>query len=165
MTAKSWALGCASAAVTVVALGGCGASSDAEDFQPADVYVATIERVLADETPGNGTDGLPVVYVVPLGEHEIDATVQAEVASELHDVADVRFADERSEALDEDEPGQPVRDEGLLVAIGEVVEQRGPVEVEVEVYRSEGDSSSRVFTVSRRGSRWTVTSTSVVAGP
>ena len=165
MTAKSWALACASAAVTAAILAGCGASSDAEDSRPSDVYVATIERVLADESPSNGTDELPVVYVVPLGENEIDATVQAEVASELREVADVRFADQRSEALDEDEPGQPVRDDGLLIAIGDVAERGAPVEVEVEIYRSEGDSSSRVFTVSRRGSRWTVTSTSVVSGP
>ena len=63
------------------------------------------------------------MYVVPLGESDIDATVQADVASELHDVADVRFADERSEALDEDEPGMPVRDDGVLVAIGDVAER------------------------------------------
>jgi hypothetical protein len=162
VTAKSWALACASAAVTAVAVAGCGSSSDAEDSRPADVFVATIERVLADETPSSETDELPVVYVVPLGEDEIDATVQADVASELHEVADVRFADERSEALDEDEPGKPVLDDGVLIAIGDVAERGNPVEVEVEVYRSEEDSSSLLFTVSRRSSQWTVTSTSVV---
>jgi hypothetical protein len=165
VTAKSWALACASTAVTVATLAGCGSSSDAEDSRPADVYVATIQRVLADESPSNGTDELPVVYVVPLGENAIDATVQAEVAGDLREAADVRFADERSEALDEDEPGQPVRDDGLLIAIGDVPERGNPVEVEVEIYRSEADSSSRLFTVSRRGSHWTVRSTTVVSGP
>jgi len=165
VTAKSWALAGASVAVTAVAMAGCGSSSDAEDSRPAEVYVATIERVLADEKPSTGDDALAVVYVVPLGENEIDATVQADVASELHDVADVRFADERSEALDEDEHGKPVLDDAVLVAIGDVAERGNPVEVEVEVYRSEADSSSRLFTVSRRSSVWTVTSTSVVPEP
>jgi hypothetical protein len=165
VTAKSWALACVSVAVAAIALAGCGASSDAEDSRPADVFVATIERVLADETPSSETGGVPVVYVVPLGENEIEATVQADVASELHEVADVRFADKRSEALDEDEPGQPVLDDGVLIAIGDVAERGNPVEVEVEVYRSEDDSSSLLFTVSRRASNWSVTSTSVVPGP
>jgi hypothetical protein len=165
VTAKSWALACASAAVITIALAGCGSSSDAEDSRPADVFVATIERVLADEPPLPDPDELPVVYVVPLGESEIGATVQADVASEMHEVADVRFADESSEALDEDEPGQPVRDDGVLIAIGDVAERGNPVEIEVDVYRSEDDSSSLLFTVSRRSSQWTVTSTSVVPEP
>jgi hypothetical protein len=165
VTAKSWALACASVAVTAGAIAGCGSSSDAEESRPVEVYVATIERVLSDESPSLEPDELPVVYVVPLGENEIDATVQAEVASELRDVADVRFADERDEALDEDEPGRPVLDDGVLVAVGDVAERGNPVEVEVEIYRSEDDSSSRLFTVSRRSSHWTVTSTSVVPEP
>jgi hypothetical protein len=162
VTAKSWALG---AAVTAVTMAGCGTSSDAEDSRPDDVYVATIQRVLADESPSTEPDELPVVYVVPLGENKIEATVQAEVASELRHVADVRFADDRDEALDEDEPGKPVLDEGVLVAVGEVAERGNPVEVEVEIYHSEDDSSSLLFTVSRRSSQWTVTSTSVVPEP
>jgi hypothetical protein len=166
VTAKSWALArwaCVAFAVTVGA--GCGGASDAEESRPAQVYVATIEGVLAEESPTAGTDELPVVYVVPLGESDIDATVQADVASELREVADVRFADERSEALDEDEPGMPVRDEGVLVAVGDVAEEGQPVDVEVEVYRSEDDWSKRVFTFSLRSSQWTLTSTSVVSVP
>jgi hypothetical protein len=162
VTAKSWALG---AAVTAVTMAGCGTSSDAEDSRPDDVYVATIQRVLADESPSTEPDELPVVYVVPRGENKIEATVQAEVASELRHVADVRFADDRDEALDEDEQGKPVLDEGVLVAVGEVADRGNPVEVEVEIYHSEDDSSSLLFTVSRRSSQWTVTSTSVVPGP
>ncbi len=159
MTAKSWAL---AVAVTAVTMAGCGSSSDAEDARPEEVIVATIERVLADESPSTEPDDLPVVYVVPLGENEIEATVQAEVAGELRHVADVRFADDRDQALDEDDPGKPVLDDGVLVAIGDVAERGNPVEVEVEIYHSEDDWSSLLFTVSRRSSHWTVTSTSVV---
>jgi hypothetical protein len=163
VTAKSWALAGAAFAVTLGA--GCGGPSDAEESRPVEVYVATIQRVLADESPTAGTDELPVVYVVPLGDSDIDAAVQAEVASELRDVADVRFADERSEALDEDEPGMPVRDSGVLIAVGDVAEEGQQVDVEVEVYRSDDDWSTRVFTFSRRSSQWTVTSTSVISVP
>jgi hypothetical protein len=163
VTAKRSAL---AVVVVAVALGsGCGASSDAEEPHPAQIYVATIELVLDEENPAAGTDELPVVYVVPLGQDDIDATVQADVASELRDVADVRFADARSEAVDEDEPGMPVRDDGVLVGIGDVPEDGGPVDVQVEAYRSEDDWSKRVLTFVRRSSRWAVSSTTVVSVP
>jgi hypothetical protein len=163
VTAKRWALACAALSAAVGS--GCGASSDAEEPRPAQIYVATIELALEGENPTAGTDKLPVVYVVPLGETDIDATVQAAVASELHDVADVRFADKRSEAVQEDEPGMPVRDNGVLVGIGDVAEDGGPVDVQVEDYRSEDDWSKRVLTFVRRSSQWAVTSTLVVSGP
>jgi hypothetical protein len=153
----------AGASLTILAA--CGDSSEAEMSRPAQIFVATIQQVLADENPAAGTDDLPVVYVEPLGDEEIDATVQADTANELREVADVRFADERSEALDEDEPGMPVRDDGILVAIGDLPDEGDPVDVEVETYRSEDDLSTAVFSFALRSSGWTVTSTSVVPNP
>jgi hypothetical protein len=150
------------AGVSLTILAGCGDASEAKMSRPAQIFVATIREVLAHHNPAAGTDDLPVVYVEPLGDEDIDAAVQADTASELRDVADVRFADERSEALDEDEPGMPVRDDGILVAIGDLPEEGEPVDVEVEVYRSEDDRSTALFSFARRSSEWTVSSTSVV---
>ena len=85
---------------------------------------------------------LPVVYVVGVGETTIAADVQAEVAVELDDDADVRFADERAEAVLEDRttcrcattacwsPSASCRPDDV-----------DPVDVDVEVYRSEADWS------------------------
>ena len=70
--------------------------------------------------------------------------MQADVAAELDDDAEIRFADERSEALLEDADDEPVRDDGVLMAIGRGRAGRATrYEVEVEVYRSEDDSSKR----------------------
>ena len=141
---------------------GCDGSNGAAVSRDAQVYVATIRDVLAEQPPPTDPDVLPVVYVVGVGEKAIPADVQAEVAVELDDDADIRFADQRSEAVLEDEEDVPVRDEGVLVAVGELLPDVDPVDVTVEVYRSEADWSKVVLTIARGSSQWTVTSSSVV---
>lgn len=149
-------------AIGAVLGAGCDGSSGEDVSRAAQVYVATIRDVLADQPPPEDPDVLPVVYVVGVGERDIPADVQAEVAAELDDDAEIRFADERSEALLEDEDDAPVRDHGLLIAVGELADDVDPVELAVEVYRSDDDWSKAVLTVGRRSSQWTVTSSSVV---
>jgi hypothetical protein len=159
VTSRPWAL----AGVAVfAALAACDGPADEEMSREAQIYLAAVSEVIAEQVPTSTDDELPVVYVVSVGESEIDATVQADVAGELRDLADVRFADERSEAVEEDEDGMPVRDDGTLVAIEEVPAEGEPIEVEVEVYRSAEDSSHFVFTFAPRSSQWVVTSTSVL---
>lgn len=141
---------------------GCDGSGGEAASRDAQVYVAAIREVLADEPAPEDPDVLPIVYVVGVGETAIPADVQAEVAVELDDDADIRFADRRSEAVLEDEDLVPVRDEGVLVAVGELQPETDPVTVTVEVYRSEDDWSKVVFTIARRSSHWAVTSSSTV---
>ena len=156
-------------AVVLVAAGvaGCDGSARDEMSRDAQVYVVTIRNVVAEEPPPADPDVLPVVYVIGVGEEDIAADIQADVAAELKDEVDVRFADARAEAVLADEDEVPVRDHGLLLAIGALAPESdddvADVEVEVEVYRSEADWSRVVLTVGRRSSsQWTVTSTSVV---
>jgi hypothetical protein len=158
VTSRPWAL----AGAVVAALASCDGPADDEMSREAQIYLAAVSEVIAEQVPTSTDDELPVVYVVPIGESEIDATVQAEVAGELHDLADVRFADERSEAVEEDEDGMPVRDDGTLVGIGEVPPEGEPIDVEIEIYRSAEDSSHFVFTFAPRSSQWVVSSTSVL---
>lgn len=112
----------------------------------------------------DGEAPLPVVYVISTGEDDIAAAAQAATAQALHDVVDVRFADDRDEALILDAPDRPVRDEGVLLAVGEIPadESGGSVEVAVEQYRSVDDRTRHVFTVAVRDDAWIVTSTSNV---
>jgi hypothetical protein len=149
------------AAVAMLLASSCDDSSDSEMSRSTPVYVAVVDAAL-DQVATPPGDELPVVYVVPVGETAIDASVQADVADAFHERADVRFADERSEAIVEDEEELPVRDEGVLVAIGDIAESGEPIEVEVEVYRSVDDSSRWVLTLARRSSQWTVTASSTV---
>jgi hypothetical protein len=147
--------------LAALVLAGCGGPSKDEASRDAQVYVATIRDVLREQPQPEPGDALPVVYIVGVGE-KIAAKVQAEVAAALDDDAQVRFADERSEAVLEDEDHAPVRDEGVLLAVGPVAPDKDPVHVDVEVYRSAEDSSKRVVTVGMVSSQWTVTSESVV---
>jgi hypothetical protein len=161
VTSRPWAL----AGVLVVVAASCDGPADEEMSREAQIYLAAVRQVIAEQAPpASGDDELPVVYVVPVGESDIGATVQAEVAGELREQAEVRFADDRSEAVLEDDEGMPVRDEGTLIAIDEVPAEGEPIDVEVEVYRSAADSSKVVFTFAPRSSQWAVTSTSVL-GP
>jgi hypothetical protein len=126
------------------------------------VIIATVRDVLTEQPPPADPDDLPVVFVVGVGEHEIGADVQAEVTRELDEDAVVRFADERDEAVEEDEAHVPVIDAGVLLVLGEVPGEGDTVEVAVEVYRSDQDWSRRVLTIASGPSQWTVTSSSVL---
>jgi hypothetical protein len=151
-------------ALTLGSVVGAGCDGSGEDgvSRDAQVYVATIRDILANQPRPADPDVLPVVYVVGVGETKIPADVQAEVAVELDEDADIRFADQRSEAMLEKEEHVPIRDQGLLVALGELPPEADPVNLAVEVYRSEEDWSKVVLTVDRGSSQWTVTSSSVL---
>lgn len=155
------------AALLVVAAGGviagCDRSDSNDETRQVDVLVLAIRDVVSGAS-GDQTDAaLPVVYVVGSGEHEIDAAVQADVAAELHDEIDVRFADERDEVVESDEPDRPVPDSGVLLLVDDIPEDGDEIDVPVEIYRSEVDGSAVVYTFAERTSSWIVTATSLVA--
>jgi len=149
--------------LVALALAGCDGTTKDEASRDAQVYVATIRVVLAAEPPRDEAAPLPVVYVVGVGEEKIAPSVQADVAQELDKDAEIRFADKREEALLEDQEDVPVRDDGVLVAVGAVPPDVDSVDVHVEIYRSEVDSSKVVLTIGKQSSQWAVTSESVVA--
>lgn len=149
--------------VVVIGLGtvvgaGCDGSGDDETGRDAEVYVAAIRDVLAGQPGPEDPDVLPVVYVVAVGESEIPADIQADVAADLDGDADIRFADERSEAVLEHEDHMPVRNDGVLLAVGPVPADTEPVHMDVEIYRSDDDWSKVELTIARGSSQWTVTS-------
>jgi hypothetical protein len=148
--------------LVALTLVGCDGSSPDGMSRDAQVYVAAIRDVLAEQPPPEQPDAVPVVFVVGVGEKKIPAKVQAAVAADLDDDADIRFADERSEAVLADEEHAPVRDDGLLIVIGQVEPDVNPVQVAVEAYRSEDDWSKRLLTTGRSSSEWTVTSEATV---
>ena len=141
---------------------GCDGGAPEELSRDAHVYVAAIRDVLTEEGPSEDPDVLPLVFVIGVGEERIAASVQAEVVGELDEEAEVQFADARSEVVLDDEEDAPVRDDGVLVAVGALAPEGDPVEIAVEVYRSDVDWSKRVLTIASRSSQWTVTSSSVL---
>ncbi len=157
-----WGPAAAAIAVVVGAGVGCDSPDDTDVSRDGQVYVAAIREVLTEQPPAVEPDDLPVVFVVGVGEHDIPADVQAEVLRALDDDAVVRFADERAEAVAEDETHVPVIDAGVLLVVGGVAGDADPVELPVEVYRSDQDWSRRVLTIASGPSQWTVTSSSVL---
>lgn len=158
---RTWAL----TVVAVAAAGtvaGCDGSDEGDVSRESEVIIAAVRDVLTEQPPPPEPDELPVVFVVGVGERDIPAVVQAEVTRELDDAAAVRFADERGEAIEEDEEHVPVRDAGVLLVLGEVAGDEDVVQLSVEVYRSDQDWSKRVLTIASGGSEWTVTSSSVL---
>ncbi len=159
--------GLAVATVAIVGAGaGCDSSDDTEVSRDGHVYIATIREVLTEQPPPPEPDELPVVFVVGIGEEDIAADVQAEVLRALDDDAVVRFADERAEAVAENEPDVPVIDAGVLLVVGEIAgdDDATEVDVEIEMYRTAQDWSKRVLTIASGPSQWTVTSSSELPG-
>lgn len=150
------------AAVAATVGAGCDGSPEREPSRPAQVYIAALRNVV-DELPRlEDPEARPVVYVVSGGEKAIAADVQARVANVLDESIDVRFADAREEAFVDDAEWSPVRDEGRLVVLGPVEGEAGPVELQIEVYRSEADWSRRLVTFEQSGDEWSATDSSLV---
>ena len=126
----------------------CDDSSDPAGVPVDAVLVAIVRDIAVVDTPSTTEPGpLSVVYVVSIAEDGISAGAQADVASELRDEVDVRFADQREEALDDAEPDVPVVDGGVLLVVGDDPRERWPRRVPVEVYRNAADWTKFVFSV------------------
>jgi hypothetical protein len=160
------------AAIGVIAFAAC--TSDAEGIKPIhteDAYVAAInwyvDSLPAPPPTTNGDEPGPViVYVVTLSGKAIDSQVQASVVADMADRKDdvtVRFADVRDDALEVDEETQPVKDEGVLLLVGEVEEANPPINVDVEVYRDMNDVRDYDMKIFRSGDEVTATAETVVA--
>lgn len=142
-------------------LGGCNQARGSVGDRQQLILQATVREVVGADPPAEG-DALPVVYIVPIGEQTLAATVQVEVVEGLSDTADVRFADSRDEAIASDTEELTVKHDGVLLLVGDIAESGNRIDLPVEVYVSDADRTSAVFTVRRAGSTWSVTSTSVV---
>lgn len=146
--------------VAAIAVASCTEDDDTGARQVA-VLVAAIREVVADVPSADIDPPLPVVYLVGAGEVEFAATVQADVAEDLQDEVDVRFADDRDEAIDLDAADAPVRDDGVLLMVEEIPDDGDTIEVSIEVYRSDRDQPGTVvFSMTEDDERWSVTATS-----
>lgn len=140
----------------------CTAAADdpsAGDGREAAVYEAVLGWML-DEDPQDMSSDDPeetaTMFVVSRHEEPIAVDVQALVVEALDDRVDVRFIDERGEAVAEGDEHQPVRDDGLLVGLGAVPPEGDSVEVYVDRYRKIDDIDAFDVAVQRRGATWEV---------
>jgi hypothetical protein len=132
----------------VVASTGCndgsGDSPTALEVEASGALIAVIDWEVSEYAPTVNEDGeveLPVVYVAPAGGGIIDVGIQASVVEATAETAIVRFADEAAEALDTDIEGEPVKDDGVLLIVGDMPDPSRSIELGVVRYRSIDDDS------------------------
>jgi len=122
--------------------------------------VEQIVREVADDVPVEA-DQLPVVFVLGV-DGTLDIEVQAGVAAALVDEVDVRFVDERVEAIDEAADDLAVREGGVMVVVEEIPPEGRTFDLEVDRYTTADDRERLVVSFQWRSEQWTVTSTTVV---
>lgn len=125
-------------------LAACGSDDAADDREvgAADVYTAVVRWELGEHPPTTneaGEEELPVIYLASSGGGTVDVGVQADVVEATNDEAVVRFADDGSEAIDADEPGEPVKDDGVMFIVGAMEDGETTIDIVVDRYRSLDD--------------------------
>jgi hypothetical protein len=144
------------AACLLLAVAAACSNSSESEVRASAVYEGVM-RWLAAESDTD-PDPLPV-FVEPRGEGtSIDLEVQADVVESSADVADVRFIDTRDEALmTDDETGVViVRDDGLLIRLGPVLEEGRRVTLDVDVFVDEATDETLRFSMLATGDEWRV---------
>jgi hypothetical protein len=143
--------------LALLALWSCSCGSPNEDEIRASAVYAEVVRWLVDDAGGATVDEPMAVFIEPRGEGAaISLDVQAELIDATKDIADVRFLDERDEGLVEEEGTIEVKDGGILIRLGPVIEEDSPVLLDVDIWESEETFSELRFELRRSGSTWTV---------
>lgn len=119
----SLASGAALVAAAILGASACGGDDDGDSADQtetvAEIYSAVIRDIVANDPAVPKPE--PTVYIEGVAAEKIPLEVQVKVVARLKDVARVRFIDERGEAVLLSEPGQPVRDNGVLIAVAPAV--------------------------------------------
>lgn len=149
-------------AVAIVLVAGCGSDDPGEPAASVSteaMLTALVDWTVASDGPATTTDDEPppVVYITASNGDTIDAAVQASVVADTADDATVRFADDRSEAIDDATEDQRVHDDGVLLVVGDLPTEPTESDVTVERYRSLDDASVFVVTLAPDGDGAAVT--------
>jgi hypothetical protein len=150
------------AATLAIAATACSTQSPSE-VRAAEVYNTAI-RSLADEH-ADDPEPLPV-FIEPRGEGAaIALDVQGEVVAGTADVADVVFIDVRDEALTISDTGTTVvRNDGVLLRLGPVVEDGERVTLQVDRWTAGDTFTTFLFTLRRVGDSWELSTEPTPAG-
>jgi len=142
------------AVALVVPLTACG--DDPKDAaREGRVYAAVVRALVPvpDDTDDVDID----VYVVAADDDtSIPIGVQAATVEELDEYSNVRFVDDRDEATAVDEPGLPVRNDGVMIVVGPVPDRGERVTIDAQRYIDEVDHTEFRLVVEQQGQRWEV---------
>ncbi|MFT3851913.1 MAG: hypothetical protein QM733_04135 [Ilumatobacteraceae bacterium] len=146
------------ASLVLVAVACTSDDDPTPSISAADALTAIVDWQAGRAGPPATDAALPVIYVTSEAGTTIDAGTQAKVAGNTVDVAKVRFADARDDAVNSDVEGEPVRDDGVLLIVDEL-DGKGVTQmpVGVTVYRDSTDEQHLVLTVAATDDRAEVT--------
>ena len=127
----------------------CGSADEPATVGSTHEAYATVIRWFVGRMPGDADR--PVVFVEARGEGVgIDLDTQASVVDSTQSFAEVRFIDDRSEALD----SEGVRDGGILLALGPVVAEANTAVIEADELLDEDRVTSRHFELHASDGDW-----------
>jgi hypothetical protein len=143
--------------LALIPLCSCSFGSANEDEIRASAVYDEVVRWLVDDAGGATAEEPMSVFIEPRGEGSaISLDVQAELIDATKDIANVRFLDERSEGLIDEEGVVVVKDEGILIRLGPVVEDDSHVLLDVDIWESEDTFREVRFELRRSGRTWSV---------
>lgn len=136
---------------TIAMVAACTSDKPQQSGPTSGAYVAVVQWFVENSPDAQDR---PIVFVEARGEGlGVGLETQAAVVSGANDFADVRFIDDRSEAMDSD----GVRDNGLFIALGPLVEDGDLFNVECDQVLSEEESTVWFFTLRFRNDTWQLT--------
>jgi hypothetical protein len=142
------------AASVVALLAACSGGSSTGD-RTADIYSAVIRAVLEDAShPLNVSSGTSVFVAPADARSPIPLEVQADIVEQLHQLATLRFVDERAEAIDDTSPTQTVDDGGVLVTLGRIPNGASVVTIRAERYLDATHTLVYRVTLKRVKTQW-----------
>jgi hypothetical protein len=149
---------------------GCGSDDSPEsELGPqewkASVYESVLREVALPAAHRSMPDAeKPIVFLATSDGSGIGLEVQAIIARDLKDEADLRIEDDVTDVVLDDEDDKPVRDDGLLVTVTPLPDdQPSRVELTVALYFDEFDEHTVEVAMNRSSTAWSVT-TSIPAG-
>jgi len=130
-------------------VGACTSDSAEQQEGPTSgAYVAVVQWFV--ENSATPLDR-PIVFLEARGEGlGIGLETQAAVVAGADDFAEVRFIDDRLEAFDD----EGVRDDGIFIALGPVIEDGVRFNVECDQIFTEDQSTAWLFTLRFREGAW-----------
>ena len=138
--------GAAAMAIGLLTLVGCSSDAAPEraTVTPEGAYIAIVQWELGQTDSVVDEDGnteTPVIYLASVLGGTIDAGVQAEVVATIDESAVIRFADDPRDARDEGIEGEPVKDDGVIIALDEFETDQSVVDARISRYKSHLDDT------------------------
>jgi hypothetical protein len=141
-------------ALAVVPSGCVNSTDDDNTVRDTAVYRSVIIDVV--DRSGvvlDGSDELPTLFIEAFDADGIALEVQVEIVNDLIDRYDVRFIDDREEAIAPDLEDLPVRANSLLIGLGPIFLD-GTIDVRSELYLSSEEIRAYRYTLASHDDGW-----------